>query len=152
MSALDLSQVARRVAPIMPDNMQVATDNGRGQDLTKLAVRPNDPRIPPPDGPPEPPTPDDDAIDAAINKVTAEMRAGRPVENIVGAAKPALAASRRITISYGPEPEKLVLVVEEAPEWDVLDDGSFLVSVAAVKELLPILRHVVKVKSLVPGL
>lgn len=59
-------------------------------------------------------------------------------------------ARQRVFISFGPEAGKVVLGVEEAPDWE--SDFSTVVSAAALREMLPLLRKITKIKDLTGGM
>jgi hypothetical protein len=119
-------------------------------------VVPGDPRIPPPedDGSSGDAINENDnvinaAMEAAQRAMAAEARArGEPPPLIVAAPRP----TKRVFLSYGPDPATVCISVEEAPDWETIEESVMIVSREAVSELLPIFKLITSVKNLVPGL
>lgn len=57
--------------------------------------------------------------------------------------------TQRIVVSFGPQPGRWVIGIEEAPDWDM--EFSLVVNEASVQDLLPILRKLARIKDLTGG-
>ena len=142
--AVDLAQFGIQLPPIpRPPRMETPLVSAPSATVARSLglpmahpVRPGDPgyagRIPPP-------------ADDGLSKTA-------PVPQTVDAVQQALnpsPVSQRLVISFGPRIGKVVLGIEVAPSWDI--DESFIVSAAAVREMLPLLRGIIKIKDMTGG-
>ena len=63
-------------------------------------------------------------------------------------ATPPALCQYRVVVSFGRDPKTVVLSIEEAPYYDMVDGASWLVPLASVRDLLPALQVLAKVKNL----
>lgn len=143
--------------PQSPVRMAVTHPALRQDTSSSIGMRPDEPgyreRMQPPEDHPQNELPTD--VDAALQKYNEMVQAAQPPA-IVGTqdrhqvvyAPP----QKRVTVSYGPKEGIVVIAVEQAPDWDVVDGGLMQADLDAVKKMMPILRQITTVKCLVPDL
>ena len=59
-------------------------------------------------------------------------------------------ASQRILITYGPSPDTVVVGLERAPDWDLVQ--SWVISGAALYEMMPVLQVIARIKDMTNGM
>jgi hypothetical protein len=55
----------------------------------------------------------------------------------------------RLTISFSRKPGKVVLSIEDAPNWDIAE--SFTMTAGALREMFPLLKAIIAIKDLTGG-
>lgn len=107
-------------------------------------VSPGDPgykeRLPPPGR-------DDSAADqtaAALAKVAGQEQ---QVEATATNGHIVAAPEKRIVVGFGPKEGTVIVGVEESPDWDLVGD-SVTVTLEAVKDVMPILQQLARVKNM----
>lgn len=76
----------------------------------------------------------------------------QPINGIVpmaAEAAPDRTMHQRMVISFGPSPETLVVGIETYPDWDVQE--SYTVPRQSLRDMLPILKELVRIKNLTGG-
>lgn len=59
---------------------------------------------------------------------------------------------KRVCIGFGPQTGQLLLTLERGPDWEVNDGEAWMLPVGTVRQMMPILRAVVRVKDMTGGL
>lgn len=62
---------------------------------------------------------------------------------------PSPVAQQRVVVSFGPKEGQVIVGVETYPDWDM--EESFMVSAGALREMLPIIKTLTKLKDLTGG-
>lgn len=95
------------------------------------------------------PAPDPDPISAATDTGLV-MPNGAPAASAGNSVTPS--GDKRVCIGFGPQTGVLLLSLERGPDWEVNDGEAWMLPIGTVRQMMPILRAVVRVKDLTGGL
>lgn len=125
------------------DLRQIRKPQGLQAELVGARLDPSrgyDDRMPPPD-----PDPLSAATDSGL-----VMPNGAPAASTGNAVTPS--PDKRVCIGFGPQPGALLLSLERGPDWEVNDGEAWMLPIGTVRQMMPILRAVVRVKDMTGGL
>lgn len=95
------------------------------------------------------PAPDPDPV-AAASESGLVMPNGAPAASTSNSVTPS--SDKRVCIGFGPQTGQLLLSLERGPDWEVNDGEAWMLPVGTVRQMMPILRAVVRVKDMTGGL
>lgn len=165
-SPLDLLHVVRPNVPAVAppgaaaDLRQVTATlaNGQSHPLVGIPMRPGDlgytAKIPPPapDGTVIAQQVGDEVVPFLVGQNGIALPAINQVQNgvvgqVLGPAPVPVVPTKRVVVSYGPSPDVLMVIVEEAPDWEVLSATRLPPEV--VLSIIPVLKSLgIKIKDM----